>query len=66
MEAPVAAMRGEPARPFKFKMLGALATIGRRTGVARILGVKFSGFVAWWLWRGIYLSKLPGLQRRFA
>jgi NADH dehydrogenase len=60
----VAAMRGQAPRPFKFKTLGLLATIGRRTGVAEILGVKFSGIVAWWLWRGIYLSKLPGFQKK--
>jgi NADH dehydrogenase len=32
--------------------------------VAEILGVRFSGIIAWWLWRGIYLSKLPGLQKK--
>jgi NADH dehydrogenase len=58
------AMRGEAPQPFKFKILGLLATIGRRTGVAEILGVRFSGIIAWWLWRGIYLSKLPGLQKK--
>jgi NADH dehydrogenase len=41
-----------------------LASIGRRTGVARILGMNFSGFVAWWLWRSIYLSKLPGFEKK--
>jgi NADH dehydrogenase len=60
----VAALRGQPPRPFKFKMLGMLAAIGRRAGVAEILGMKFSGFIAWWLWRGIYLSKLPGFQKK--
>jgi NADH dehydrogenase len=59
-----ATLRGESPRPFKFKMLGALAAIGRHTGVAEILGLKFSGIIAWWLWRGIYLSKLPGLQKK--
>jgi NADH dehydrogenase len=58
------ALRGVPPRPFKFKMLGMLAAIGRRTGVAEILGMKFSGIIAWWLWRGIYLSKLPGFQKK--
>ena len=57
-------MRGEPPQPFKFKILGLLASIGRRTGVAEILGMRFSGFIAWWLWRGIYLSKLPGFQKK--
>jgi NADH dehydrogenase len=60
----VAALNGRPPKPFKFKMIGALAAIGRRTGVAEIYSVKFSGIIAWWLWRGIYLSKLPGLQKK--
>ncbi len=38
--------------------------IGRRTGVARIFGFQFSGFLAWWLWRTIYLSKLPRLEKK--
>jgi NADH:ubiquinone reductase (H+-translocating) len=59
-----AAVRGGRKRPFAFKTLGQLAAIGRRTGVANILGVNFSGFVAWWLWRTIYLSKLPRLEKK--
>ncbi len=49
---------------FDFVTIGQLASIGRRTGVARILGLKFSGFVAWWLWRTIYLSKLPRFEKK--
>ena len=37
---------------------------GRRTGVARIFGFNFSGFFAWWMWRTVYLSKLPGLDKK--
>lgn len=59
-----AGMRDQAPRPFKFKIIGLLATIGRRTGVAEIFGVRFSGIIAWWLWRAIYLSKLPGLQNK--
>ena len=59
-----AALRGQAPQPFRFRMLGLLATIGRRTGVAEILGFRFSGIVAWWLWRGIYLGKLPGVQKK--
>jgi hypothetical protein len=33
-------------------------------GVARILGFNFSGFLACWMWRTIYLSKLPGLDKK--
>jgi NADH dehydrogenase len=41
-----------------------MASIGQRAGVADVLGVKFSGFLAWWLWRTIYLTKLPGWDRK--
>jgi NADH dehydrogenase len=59
-----ASLRGVPMRPFEFTTIGQLAAIGRRTGVARIFGVNFSGFLAWWLWRTIYLSKLPRLEKK--
>jgi NADH dehydrogenase len=60
----VADMRGQPLQPFRFKTLGMLAAIGRHAGVAEILGMKFSGIIAWALWRAIYLGKLPGLQKK--
>jgi NADH dehydrogenase len=60
----LAAIRGRPKRPFIFSTIGQLAAIGRRTGVARILGVNFSGFFAWWLWRTIYLGKLPRFEKK--
>ena len=50
--------------PFRFKTLGQLAAIGRRTGVANVMGVHFSGFAAWFLWRTIYLWKLPRLEKK--
>ena len=59
-----AAIEGREPRRFVFSTLGQLAAIGRRTGVASILGRSFSGFFAWWLWRSIYLGKLPGLDRK--
>lgn len=51
-------------KPFVFSTLGQLATIGRRTGVANIMGRNFSGFIAWFLWRTIYLSKLPRFEKK--
>ena len=59
-----AALLGGPKKPFRFSTLGQLAAIGRRTGVANVFGVNFSGFVAWWLWRTIYLAKLPRLEKK--
>jgi NADH dehydrogenase len=60
----IASVAGKPKKPFRFKTLGLLAAIGRRTGVARILGVNFSGFIAWFLWRSIYWSKLPRVEKK--
>jgi NADH dehydrogenase len=59
-----AAIRGGTPRPFVFRTIGQLAAIGRRTGVATIMGHRFSGFLAWFLWRGIYLGKLPRFDRK--
>jgi NADH dehydrogenase len=60
----LATLRGEWKKPFLFSTLGLLAPIGKRTGVANILGVNFSGFIAWWLWRTIYLMKLPRFEKK--
>jgi NADH:ubiquinone reductase (H+-translocating) len=60
----IASIRGTAKQPFVFSTIGQLAAIGRRTGVANILGVNFSGFIAWWMWRTIYLSKLPRLEKK--
>jgi len=59
-----AALLGHRLRSFSFKTIGLLASIGRRTGVGQIFGFNFSGFFAWWMWRTIYLSKLPGLDKK--
>jgi NADH dehydrogenase len=56
--------RNQPTQPFSFKGLGMLASLGNRTAVAEILGLHISGFIAWILWRAIYLSKLPGVARK--
>jgi NADH:ubiquinone reductase (H+-translocating) len=60
----IATIRGEQMKRFDFSTIAQLAAIGRRTGVANILDVTFSGFIAWWLWRTIYLSKLPRLEKK--
>jgi NADH dehydrogenase len=59
-----AALRGGARRPFSFRALGKLGSLGHRSAVAEICGIKVSGFLAWWLWRTIYLMKLPGLDRK--
>jgi NADH dehydrogenase len=58
------ALRGGAAKPFRFRGMGELAAIGHRSAVAEIFGMKFRGFPAWFMWRTIYLTKLPGLERK--
>ncbi len=60
----LSAVEGRPLAPFAFKTLGQLAAIGKRKGVARVFGLNFSGFFAWWLWRTIYLAKLPRFEKK--
>jgi NADH dehydrogenase len=58
------ALRNEPATPCNIKSQGSLAALGCRTGVANVFGIKISGFWAWWLWRTVYLLKMPGIGRK--
>jgi len=60
----IVAICGGKKRPFRYSTIGMLAATGRRTGVASILGINFSGFFAWVLWRSIYLSKLPRFEKK--
>ena len=57
-------LAGEPTRPFSFKVLGQLCSIGGHSAVAEMMGFKLSGFLAWFTWRGVYLFKLPSWSRR--
>lgn len=60
----VAEIRGGEKKKFEFKELGKLAALGHRSAVAEVFGINISGFIAWWMWRTIYLMKLPGWGRR--
>jgi NADH dehydrogenase len=60
----IVTLYGGRKKSFRYRALGQLAAIGRRSGVANILGLNFSGFVAWWLWRTIYLCKLPRAEKK--
>ncbi len=59
-----ASLLGRRLKPFRFRSLGSLCVVGHHTACAEMLGLKFSGLFAWLLWRGVYLSKLPGLERK--
>lgn len=59
-----ASLRGTAKRAFAFTALGKMGSLGHRSAVAEVFGLKLSGFLAWWLWRTVYLMKLPGLDRK--
>jgi NADH dehydrogenase len=59
-----ASLAGRPTRPFSYKPAGQLSSIGHNKAVAEMFGVRISGFVAWLLWRGVYLLKIPTLSRK--
>jgi NADH:ubiquinone reductase (H+-translocating) len=58
----LASMRGTKKTKFAFRGLGKLGSLGRRSAVAEILGLHFKGIFAWLLWRGVYVTKFPGLD----
>src|SRR5467141_1518425 len=67
----LAQLEGRAARGFHFNSLGALCVVGHQTACAELRipfvprkFLRFSGLFAWLLWRGIYLAKLPGLERK--
>ncbi len=51
-------------RPYGYRMLGQVATLGRYKGIADILGVRLRGFPAWFTTRTYHLYQLPLTQRR--
>jgi NADH dehydrogenase len=60
----VAKLKGEPTRAFRYRPKGQLSSIGHNKAVAEIFGLKLSGFVAWLMWRGLYLLRIPTFARK--
>ena len=60
----VRVLRGRTPVPCLAKDRGALVPLGCRTGVARLGPFRLSGFPAWFMWRSVYLLKMPGWGRR--
>ncbi|WP_314698161.1 NAD(P)/FAD-dependent oxidoreductase [Prevotella jejuni] len=56
--------KGEEPKPFKYKNLGVMATIGRNHAVAEISGKKFGGFPAWVLWLIVHLRSILGVKNK--
>jgi NADH dehydrogenase len=60
----LATMRGEPTRPFRYRTMGQLATLGHFNGIGTLGPLQVSGFAAWAIWRTYYLWRLPRLEKR--
>jgi NADH dehydrogenase len=59
-----AAIDGRIPSPFMFRSLGTMASLGHTRAVARVFGVRLTGFLAWWLRRTYYLFQMPRWDRR--
>ena len=59
-----ATLRGEEPEPFRYRNLGALASLGLYKGVARVLGIRLRGFPAWLLHRTYHVSRIPTFNRK--
>jgi NADH:quinone reductase (non-electrogenic) len=53
-----------PPRPYGYRMLGQVATLGRYKGIADVLGLRLRGFPGWWVARSYHLYQLPLLSRK--
>ena len=56
-------LAGEP-EPYRYRMLGQVATLGRYKGIADVLGLRFTGFLGWFITRTYHLYQLPLLSRK--
>ena len=59
-----ASIRGKRLKRFRYRALGVMVGLGYRTAAAEIRGWRFSGLLAWFMWRSIYLTKLPGMEKK--
>ena len=60
----VAKLAGQATQAFRYRPKGQLSSIGHNKAVAEIFGLKLSGFVAWLMWRGLYLLRIPTFARK--
>ncbi|MEJ0039249.1 MAG: NAD(P)/FAD-dependent oxidoreductase [Gammaproteobacteria bacterium] len=60
----VAQLNGAPTQAFRYRPRGQLSSIGHNNAVAELFGLRLSGFVAWLMWRGLYLLRVPTFSRK--
>ena len=60
----LAAMAGHRPKAFRYRTRGLLVALGHQTAAAQLQRVQIRGLPGWLLWRALYLSKLPGAEKR--
>jgi NADH dehydrogenase len=60
----IALIKNSKKEKFEYHSKGQMAIIGKRSGIATFLGMNISGFWAWLIWRSVYLSKIPTLDKQ--
>ena len=60
----LATIENRPLRRFHFQGIGQLTMVGRHAGAGKLYGLKLSGFIPWYLWRSVYLAKMPSLRAK--
>jgi len=60
----VARIDGRPLEPYRYRTIGTLASVGHHTGVGVVFGIRVRGWIAWFMWRGYYWSRVPGINRK--
>jgi NADH dehydrogenase len=59
-----AAQDHRPLRPYRFRSLGQVATLGRKEGIADVMGIRLRGLAGWLAARGVHLIQAPGTACR--
>ena len=58
------AIKGEPLRPFRYRNLGDMATIGRASAIGDLPVAQLKGFIGWLAWLFVHIFKLIGFRNR--
>ena len=60
----VSLIRGNQPKPFKYRDLGSMATVGRNLAVVDLPFLKFQGFLAWLTWMFVHLMAIVGVKNK--
>jgi NADH dehydrogenase len=60
----VADLAGRPPQTIEFAPRGMLVSLGEKSAVVEVMGIRFSGYLAWLFWNAVHLYKLVGLRKQ--